>query len=277
MIDLLVGGLTFKDEHGKEQPYNPGVVTPTEEIEIYHAAIAKLRERVLSEPLEREQVRRSQSLSKSLREYTPADKPDGTEGNDLAHVGVARELEKRGQQVAAGTRIEYIVIDGDASPMRVIPADDYSGEFDRHYLWDSMIFPATERLLVGAFPDHDWAAWGNTRPKKVRGKAAKVPETQLGFALAPPSRVDAERELAVPVYSAKPLVVRVPEAGGEEMLERVRAVFRAHPGARTVEIHLELRSGATAVMRTPLKVRPCPEFQQDLTAALELPEHEAAS
>ncbi len=269
MIDLLVGGCTFKDASGKEQAYNPGIDTPTEEIEIYHAIISKLRERILSEPLTREQVRRSQSLSKPLREYEAEIKKDGTEGNDLAHVGVARELERRGEAVAEGTRIEYIVVDGDVSPMRVIPADDFNGDFDRFYLWDTMIYPPTERVLACAFPDQDWASWGNVRPKKARGgRGAKVLEGQLGFQLALSKREDDEAELAVPTYSAKPLTVRIHEDLGEAGLDRVKAVLKRFPGARAVEIIIELRSGACAVLPSKMRVSTSPTFKIALEEAL---------
>jgi hypothetical protein len=267
MIDLLMGGCTYKDADGKERPYNPGITTPTEEIEIYHSIISQLRDRVLSEPLTREEVRRSQSLSKPLREYEVKAKADGSDGNDLAHVGVAREMERRGESVAEGTRIEYIVVDGDASPMRVIPADDFSGDFDRFYLWDTMIYPPTERLLAGAFPDHDWSSWGNTRPKKGR-KAQRVLEGQLGLSLGVSTRVDEAEELAVPKYVAKALTVRIPEAGGEVLLERVKGVLKQFPGARSVEILIELRSGGSALLTVPMRVSPSPAFKLALDEAL---------
>lgn len=268
MIDLLVGGVTYKDEHGKEQPFNPGVETPCEDIETYHAVISKLRERVLSEALTVEQVRRSQSI-KDLDSYEVKDKADGTPGNDLAHVGVARELQRRGQDVAEGTRIEYVVVDGAASPMRVIPAEDFSGDFDRFYLWDTMIYPSTERLLAGAFPDNDWASWGDVRPKKPKGKAAKVLPGQLGLALGMSSRLDDAEELAVPIYATKPLRVRIPEAGGTELVDRVNAVLRKFPGARSVEIVIELKTGAEALLKTPLRVSPSPAFKAALDEALD--------
>lgn len=271
MIDLLVGGCTYKDEKGKEQPYNPGIETPTTEIEIYHGIISKLREKILTEPLTRDQVRRSQAIKKPLDEYEVEMKADGSAGNDLAHVGVARELERRGQAVTEGTRIEYIVVDGDVSPMRVIPAEDFTGDFDRFYLWDTMVYPPTERLLAGAFPDLDWAAWGNVRPKKAKGKAKKVLEGQLGFDLAPTTpkmKIDDEGELAIMAYAVKPLRVRIPEAGGEGMLERVKDVFKRYPGARTVEVVIDLCSGAAVTLKIPMRVSPSPQFKEAIEEAV---------
>jgi DNA polymerase elongation subunit (family B) len=268
MIDLLVGGCTFKDEHGVEQPYNPDVDTPTEEIEIYHAVISKIREYVLSSPLSRDEVRRAQALKKPLKEYETKTKDDGTPGNDLAHVGVARELERRGQAVTEGTRIEYVVVDGDASPMRVIPAEDYANDVDRFYLWDTMVFPPTERLLTGAFPDHDWAKWGDVRPKKARGRAKKVLPGQLGFALSTSTREADDAELAVAAYAVKPLVVRIHEDGGEEMLNRVKEVFKRFPGARSVEVVIELRTGAAATLAIPARVSPSSAFRDALDQAM---------
>jgi hypothetical protein len=153
--------------------------------------------------------------------------------------------------------------------MRVIPAEDFSGDFDRFYLWDTMIYPPTERLLAGAFPDHDWTSWGDVRPKKARTGRVKVLDGQLGFNLAMSTRVDTDAELAVPSYAAKPLTVRVPEDGGMAVIDRVKEVFTRYPGARSVEIIIELRSGAEAVLKTPLRVSPSPTFKAALEAALE--------
>ena len=64
--------------------------------------------------------------------------------------------------------------------MKVAPAADYANDPDRFYLWENLIYPATQRLLEAAFPPEkgmaaevlqlrDWRRFENVRPKKARG------------------------------------------------------------------------------------------------------------
>ena len=65
-------------------------------------------------------------------------------------------------------------MDGSTSPKQFIPASQFDGTFDRHELWESVVYPATQRLLEAAFPKGGWEAYERTRPAKVRARAAKV-------------------------------------------------------------------------------------------------------
>lgn len=175
VIDLLVGGLGLT----KDGP------VPTDDLERYHALLSKVRDYVLhKDRLPLDEVKLSKALSKPLREYAPKVSTHGKE-SESAHITVAKILLERGQEVAEKTRIEFVVIDGSVSPMKVIPADDYAGEVDRHYIWERLVYPPTQRLLANAFPDHDWDAWAHTRPPKPRGRNKPLPG-QLGFDLGEP-------------------------------------------------------------------------------------------
>lgn len=274
IIDCLVGGVKLKSEDGKKVPANPGIDTPTEDLSVYHAILSKARDHVLSDPLPIEEVRLSKSIRKPLKEY-------GTENVD-AHIKIARILKERGENIGQGARVEYVVVDGDVSPQVVIPADDYSGVLDRFYLWERVYEPSRS-LLEAAFPDHDWASWANVRPPKPRGKAAKVPEGQLGMRLTPIvaagsdfggtlARADEADELAVPTYITKPLVVRIPEGATSEendaTLERVKKTMLEYPGARSVEIVISLRSGQEAVLTSKIRVSPGPRFKEAVERAI---------
>ena len=65
--------------------------------------------------------------------------------------------------------MEYVVTDGAASPLKVMPAEDYkAGDEDRYYLWEQLVWPPTERVLACAFPATEWAkAYGRVRPKRT--------------------------------------------------------------------------------------------------------------
>lgn len=251
IIDLLVGGLNL----------NPGVQVPTEDIEIYRSIITEARDNILSNDMRREDIKLSKSLSKSLKEY--GKKKNGEEGGGVpAHVQVARILASRGEDMQEGSKVDYIVVDGSVSPMRVIPAADYTGECDRFHLWESGVYPPTRRLLEAAFPNEDWETLGNVRPPKPKKRGAKVLAGQLGFSLTPKvTKEQALEELAVPVYSAQPLSVRVPESLGSRGLEKLKKAFKENPGARSVEIILVLDSGGEAVLNIPLRVSTGPKLK----------------
>ncbi len=68
------------------------------------------------------------------------------------HVEVAEMMRERGLDAGRGVRIEFVVLDADTSPWRLIPASDYIGTLDRVHLWEVKVFPPTYRLLMAAFP-----------------------------------------------------------------------------------------------------------------------------
>lgn len=289
VIDLLVGGLRVRDaKTGKKvspnadvfdckrcgkvvfgKPEDPKVPecgheavaleVPAEDISIYHAVISRMRDRVLAGDLSVEEVRLSKTVREPLRDY-------GRDGNTVpTHILVARELVARGQVIGVGSKIDYVVVDG-KSPQRVIPAEDYEGVCDRFYLWES-VFSPTELLLESAFPQQDWKSWGKVRPKP--GKKGKKPlPGQLGLAIDVSTPEEAQRDIGVSSYKAKPVTLRVPDSKGDIVLQRVRAAVMSHPGARAVQFVLVTASGSEAVVPTDLRVSPSPRFQQAYEEAI---------
>ncbi len=105
-----------------------------------------------------EDIAKSMGISKALDQY----KTSGP------HVRIARAMEARGEDVGEGTRIGYITTDGRKSPTEVIPVEEFDGtNFDRWFYWNKAIYPATMRVLAGAFPDKPWERWVARRPKPV--------------------------------------------------------------------------------------------------------------
>lgn len=149
------------------------MVKDCDDVTEYVALVERWRGHILNDELERDEFVLSQSLSRSLKDYARNTKKDGTLSEGSAHLAVARVLEKRGRDVGIGTRIDYVVTDASESPMKAIPLEDFKGDFDRHYLWESRVWPATERVLEHAFPAHDWSAYDKTRPPKPRGKGSR--------------------------------------------------------------------------------------------------------
>lgn len=254
VIDLLVGGLKL----------NPGledIPRPIMDLRRYEAVIEKWRERILSGVLRREEVR----IAKSLKDDSEYAKKDDGKTNLEPHRLVAKILESRGQAVTPGTKIEYVIVDASVSPMKVIPADDYDGDCDRYHLWDTLVYPPTQRLLEGAFPAVNWASWADVRPAKPKKGKKQPPENQLGLALTtrPASnRVDDYSDLAVPMYSKQPLSICIPEnAAKNGGLEKIKEVLAANPGARPLEIVLVLNSGEKAVMASAMRVSTGPKLK----------------
>lgn len=85
------------------------------------------------------------------------------------HVRVAKVLAERGEEIRAGTRVEYVIVSNLGEATEALPARD-PGVLDlvsRDYYWEHRIYPPTERVLQCAFPEHAWAI---ERPKKPRAK-----------------------------------------------------------------------------------------------------------
>lgn len=131
------------------------------------------RSRVLDGSLELPDVLISKRLAKPLTEYARRVKKDGSFAAEPPHVRVARLLKARGQDVGEGVKIEYYVVDGEE--MTVAPASDWTGNVDRFYVWETMVYPPTERLLAAAYPTTDWRQWERARPPKVRAPKAQLP------------------------------------------------------------------------------------------------------
>lgn len=172
------------EEHGLCRASNLVFDEPSEDIEEYRAAIAEQKDYVLTHALPIEEVALSKSLSKRLRDYAMKKKKDGDFAAQPPHVVIAKVLEARGEEVSEGTRISYVVVDG-SDGIKAIPASDYEPgvtEIDRYYLWENLVYPPTQRLLEGAFPDNDWEQYAKARPPKVRvsarGKKAASPVEQ---------------------------------------------------------------------------------------------------
>lgn len=124
------------------------------------------KERILHGDLAMGDVIQSKRLSKPLGAYARKRKKDGEFAAQPPHVEVARMLKARGQDVGEGVKIEYFVADAGGDGLKCKPAADWDGDFDRHYVWETQIFPPTERLLMAAYPEADWKPWQRTRPHR---------------------------------------------------------------------------------------------------------------
>lgn len=148
------------------------------------ALVERYRALALEGALELDDVKLSKRLTRPIAEYAVRKKKDGTDGALPPHVRVAKMLEERGEGVGAGSRIEYFVADGPNGV--VVPAVDWTGEWDRYETWEAHIWPATERLLVAAFPAVDWAGrFARVRPR--RGRAGHNPSQGELSVAAPPA------------------------------------------------------------------------------------------
>lgn len=132
----------------------------------FESIVKRYHDRVMFGFLDLEEHAISKGV-KELSEYKIRIKKDGELYSQPPHIRVAKILLDRGEDVSEGSRISYVVTDAAAKPMTVIPVDDYTGEFDREYLWTKAVWPPTQRLLKAAFPDYDWSQWDH---KRKRGK-----------------------------------------------------------------------------------------------------------
>lgn len=152
--------------------------------EAEHVSIVeRYRKLVLEGELERGDVVLGKRLSKPLREYVVKIKKDGERAKQAPHVEVARMLAKQGADVGQGVRIEYYVADASGEKAVYVPAhgwDPRGQTYDRHYLWETLVYPATFRVLQIVFPLGGWARWERTRPPKPRIAAEGTGELFAG-------------------------------------------------------------------------------------------------
>lgn len=101
------------------------------------------------------------------------------------HVQLARELELRGHDVGARTRIEFVEVDVD-DPFGTVLASDFHGALDRYALWNT-VFTPTRRVLDVAFPNGpDGLGWGAfVRVKPHVARAQEIRARQVAARKAP--------------------------------------------------------------------------------------------
>lgn len=133
-----------------------------EDQERYRVVVETFMRRVLHGDLSPSEVALSKTLSKPVSEYTRKTKDGRTVPASLAHLTVARQMQAEGEQVETGTRVSYVVKDGErkaGKPLVPIHAKHYDGtNADRAYLWERLVYPPTMRLLEAAFPPPEMPA-----------------------------------------------------------------------------------------------------------------------
>lgn len=245
-----------------------------ERSDIYREKVERTLDHVMNEPLPSEEVVVAKALSKPLKEYSTKVKKDGTAGAEPPHVQVARMMAKAGREVNEGTRIEYFVVDGDPMGTLVVrPGDEYGDvEADRYYLWDNLVYPPTMRLLEAAFPDMDWKRGLETvRPKKQRAAGKRVSVNQAGFVFIPKAISDLpEVKMVQRATLTGAYILEVPEELGEVFIHELLRICERHRGARPLEIHVHLVSGARAFLNTPQKVTGSVAMQEEVALARHL-------
>lgn len=126
--------------------------------------VERYQARITGGEFEYEDAVLAQKIKKGLDEYGKT--ATGAAITPPAHVRVAQILAARGEPVYPGIKVEYVVVDGKASPQKVKPAADATKEdLDLYHLWEVETWRAAERVLSAVFPDGGWARWGAVRPK----------------------------------------------------------------------------------------------------------------
>ncbi len=145
--------------------------------------VERWRDHVLKGELPPEDYVRVQAITGDLKSYKVKQKKNGEDQAQPAHVEVAKRMKAAGLNVSEGTRSAYVVIDGSASPMKTAGLFEFEpGTEDRHYIWESQVWPPTYRVLEVCFPEIDWKQYNRTRPfKGKKPKHGGAGEGQLGM------------------------------------------------------------------------------------------------
>lgn len=218
VIDMVLGGgVEVPSGFGEPMRRSKRTLACVDSVDPVLVLVEEYRRRILHEPLAVEDVVLSKRLSKPLREYITKQKKDGTAGAAPPHVRVAKIIEARGGEVRPGTRIEYVVKDATTKPATVVPAADWGGECDRFDLWESYVWPPTERLLAAAFPAALWGGFRKVRPAKPRGRA-RTPASAPP-ALPPRPHYPGEHERPASARPGGPARTFFPDGAGRRVIE----------------------------------------------------------
>lgn len=134
------------------------ILSGMEDPEEFEKWVLAKRTAFFTDPVKADDIVKSMGISRDLRLYK----------TNSPHVRLAKEMQARGEDVGEGTRIGYITVDGKVSPTKVIPVEEFDGtNLDRFHYWQQAIYPATLRVLAGAFPNRNWERWVGRRPKPV--------------------------------------------------------------------------------------------------------------
>jgi len=234
-----------------------------ERISEYEDLAEQALDHVLNDPLPLEEVVQSAGLSKGLKEYKTKAKKDGSEGADIIHVAIGKELAKRGYQMGEGQRVEWVIMDSTTTPMTAVPAEDYKGECDRFYVWENRVWKPTQRLLEAAFPDHLWRRLERIRPQKGRHKPPPKDQAAFDFPVEKPSvRIPPRMlprepfrqiDLSKPDFTmtTTPWELHLSDLDDFGVLREVLLRF---PGTRPVKIVVHLQDGVRALADSKLTV-----------------------
>jgi DNA polymerase I len=169
----------------------------------YRALLGEALEHVAKDYLPLEEIQVTKSINKDLADYHRK-KANGEDITPPVHVQVAEYLQKQGKEIGDGARVSYVVVDA-SDKQKAIPSEEYVGEIDRYYVWESQTYPPSMRVLQAAFPNEDWSAGlERIRPRKsagvLRGQRALFAEVVDPIASA---RDEHERHLAVAMNEAR--------------------------------------------------------------------------
>lgn len=236
---------------------------------IYTQVVERCMYRILNEPLNREDVQMSKGISKPLDQYA---------SQSLPQVRIAKILLERGEQISTGTKVQYIVTDSTVTPQQIIPAEDWTGECDRYYLWESLVYPPSLRLLAAIFPNKKdvFEKYERARPKKTRGE--RIPEKNerngqvsmfpdITASKLPPT-VDLSGVVTVAPKQTRggPFVIEIDESK-TRIMGQLKELFLKYPGNRKVVIECKLKS-SVVILDVPITISVSPEFKHQLEQLL---------
>jgi DNA polymerase elongation subunit (family B) len=199
------------------------------------------KNRVYRGELSLEDVVMSQSLSKSLREYSVQSAPP--------HVRVARLMVERGEQIGEGARVRFLVIPGDGSKLNPIPASDPGAleRIDRIYYWGRKVYPPVQRVLEKVYPKEQWAE--TTKEKRSREFEAKGQGTLFdtigSHSTVTPRRRKKRRVdgLEITIVEGSPFTDGGAEkVRRERLLKAIHTAIDANPGEVPVTVVVAFKS-----------------------------------
>lgn len=120
-----------------------------------HTWVERLRHGLMEGPTDKEMIILRKKVGKALDDY---------KGTPPVHVRVARAAKA---DYLSGDIVPYIVLSGGAgAKMEAIDANEFTGEWDRTYYWNRILYPIVQRMLEVAQPKEDWEQYKIKKSKK---------------------------------------------------------------------------------------------------------------
>lgn len=127
------------------------------------------REKVINGVLPLKDITITKAVTKPLDSY----KAKGV------HVHIAQQYRDAGGEFYVGMKVPYIIT-GEKPKLQAVHAENFTGEYDKHYYWNKITFPPVYRILAACYPDVSWHLLFSDPKLQDKQRALKLAKIENG-------------------------------------------------------------------------------------------------